>query len=807
MGRESRRGLELAFGGGGFAAGPGADLVLGGIDFLGGLIAEDDAEELGELVAADDELLLGAVAFDLEAGGGFVEVADEVEVEIEELGGVVGEPFPLDALLAGHVGAGDAALLEGALPVVDAALAAEHFVRVGGDVADGEDAFFVGLEVLVDRGAVGVGEGGILDEAEIRLGAHGDDGEAGGETLAAFGLDVFEDGAAFEAVELFAHEHLDAVLGVVLGEPGAGLLIEEAAKEAKAAVDDGDLGLRVLGEDGGGFGGDVATADDDDLVLEIDGLAQGLEIAQGAEVEDVADIVAGDLGTAGAAAGGHAGFAELDGLAIGEDGDVALEVDLRDEGIEPEVDVVLVEPIVILHEELVERRGVFAELRLEEQGTLVGEELLGAGHHHCTLLIVLADARANTRASDAGTDDEVIATYHFAGRINRSVSRTARKICGSLSIRQKAASALISLGIRRRMISLTIDQLTKRFGDATALHAISLRIEPGEIFFLLGPSGCGKTTLLRSIAGFYIPEGGRILFGDDDVTRVPPHQRNTGMMFQSYALWPHMTVAQNVAFGLEERRVARPEIDQRVTQALESVKMGPYAARKINQLSGGQQQRVALARALVIRPRCLLLDEPLSNLDTKLRIEMRTEIRRVCKEFGLTAIYVTHDQKEALSIADRMAIMEGGHIRQAGRPAEVYRAPHSKFVADFMGETNFIEGVIAEVRPGRVIVSTALCQLEGIVGGDAWVPKPGDKATLSIRPESWKLGVEKGAVNVVSGHIRDRVYLGEMAQYQFATSGGNLLKMYELNPRFVELSPERELYAAADPEDVVALPG
>lgn len=356
------------------------------------------------------------------------------------------------------------------------------------------------------------------------------------------------------------------------------------------------------------------------------------------------------------------------------------------------------------------------------------------------------------------------------------------------------------------MISLTIEKLTKRFGEAVALHAIDLRIEPGEIFFLLGPSGCGKTTLLRSIAGFYMPESGRILFGEDDVTRVPPHERNTGMMFQSYALWPHMTVAKNVAFGLEERRVPAGEIKQRVAQALDSVKMGPYAERKINQLSGGQQQRVALARALVIRPRCLLLDEPLSNLDTKLRIEMRTEIRRVCKESGLTAIYVTHDQKEALSIADRLAIMEGGHIRQIGKPGEVYRAPNTKFVADFMGETNFLEGRVASVNGARVMVETPLRTFEAVSGGDGWQPKAGDATTLSIRPESWKLGVDAAAVNAVSGKLSERVYLGEMAQYRFV-NGAHSLKIFELNPRFVELSPDRELSAAVEPEDVVALPG
>src|SRR5476649_900365 len=257
------------------------------------------------------------------------------------------------------------------------------------------------------------------------------------------------------------------------------------------------------------------------------------------------------------------------------------------------------------------------------------------------------------------------------------------------------------------MISIRIQQLTKRFGAVTALHHLDLTIEPGELFFLLGPSGCGKTTLLRSMAGFYIPEEGKIFFGDQDVTRLAPHKRNTGMMFQSYALWPHMTVAENVAFGLEERKVARPEITRRVGEALESVRMGQYADRRPNQLSGGQQQRVALARALVIRPQCLLLDEPLSNLDAKLRLEMRAEIRRVCKEFKLTTVYVTHDQKEALSISDRMAILEGGHILQVGTPREVYGRPKRKTVAHFIGETDFI--------PGRVLGAAGRRR-----GGDAF---------------------------------------------------------------------------------------
>ena len=353
------------------------------------------------------------------------------------------------------------------------------------------------------------------------------------------------------------------------------------------------------------------------------------------------------------------------------------------------------------------------------------------------------------------------------------------------------------------VISIRIENLTKRFGDSIALHSLNLTIGAGEIFFLLGPSGCGKTTLLRSIAGFYPPEAGRIFFGEDDVTGLPPHERNTGMMFQSYALWPHMTVAQNVAFGLEERRVERTEIERRVAGALSSVKMIPYAGRKINQLSGGQQQRVALARAMVIRPRCLLLDEPLSNLDTKLRIEMRGEIRRICKEAGLTAIYVTHDQKEALSVGDKIAVMEAGHIRQSGPPAEVYRQPASRFVADFMGETNFIEGTVAGTGADTVTVQTALGNFAATAHG--WKPQVAQKVVLSVRPEALRLDTKAAAINSIPGSIRERVYLGEMAQYRFA-AGDRMLKVFELNPKFAFGNDHRDLFASADPADVVVLP-
>ncbi|AKC82385.1 spermidine/putrescine ABC transporter ATP-binding protein [Verrucomicrobia bacterium IMCC26134] len=356
------------------------------------------------------------------------------------------------------------------------------------------------------------------------------------------------------------------------------------------------------------------------------------------------------------------------------------------------------------------------------------------------------------------------------------------------------------------MITIGISKLTKRFGQTTALHGLDLTIEAGELFFLLGPSGCGKTTLLRSIAGFYIPEQGKISFDADDVTRLEPHKRNTGMMFQSYALWPHLTVSENVAFGLVERKVDRGEIDRRVNEALESVRMGKYAARKPNELSGGQQQRVALARALVIRPRCLLLDEPLSNLDAKLRLEMRAEIRRVCKEFKLTTVYVTHDQKEALSIADRMAILDAGHILQVGSPREIYCRPNSRTVAHFIGETDFIEGKIVTIADGSVVVESLIGRFNGVMGDAAARPAVGSSVTLSIRPECWRLSNDKMDNNCVRGRIGESIYLGEVAQYGFVTSGP-VLKIFELNPRHVNTSGGmgEELFACVERQDVVVL--
>jgi iron(III) transport system ATP-binding protein len=361
------------------------------------------------------------------------------------------------------------------------------------------------------------------------------------------------------------------------------------------------------------------------------------------------------------------------------------------------------------------------------------------------------------------------------------------------------------------MIAITIRDLSKRFGSNLVLDHVNLRVEPGELFFLLGPSGCGKTTLLRHVAGFYFPDAGQILFDDLDVSRVPPHRRECGMVFQSYALWPHLNVAKNVAFGLEERRLPKAEISKRVDEALAAVGMGKMAERRIHELSGGQQQRVALARALVIRPRCLLLDEPLSNLDTKLRLQMRVEIRRVCKEFGLTAIYVTHDQNEALSTADRLAIFDRGHLAQAGTPREVYRRPRSRAVADFIGESDYLEGRLLGPgsEPDQYRAETRLGEFAGIKSDPGWDPHEGEPVILSIRPESWTLPGDSApaTANTVRGRIGRSVYLGEVAEYDFLPAAGGVepFKIVELNPRYIEVARDEEIAVSVRPEDVVLL--
>jgi iron(III) transport system ATP-binding protein len=352
-------------------------------------------------------------------------------------------------------------------------------------------------------------------------------------------------------------------------------------------------------------------------------------------------------------------------------------------------------------------------------------------------------------------------------------------------------------------VPITIEKLTKRFGANTVLKGIDVRIEAGELFFLLGPSGCGKTTLLRAVAGLNEPDEGRILAGERDVTHLPPHQRDMGMVFQSYALWPHMTLRENVAFGLEMRGIKKSAAGPRVLRALEMVKLADRADSKPNELSGGQQQRVALARALVIEPQCLLLDEPLSNLDAKLRLEMRTEIRRICKEAGLTAIYVTHDQKEALSIADRLAILDQGRLLQVGAPQEIYRRPLSRFVAQFIGETTFVEGRVRGVRNGLAEVETNA----GVWTAAAENAETGQSIWLSVRPEAIQLHTDRNnGPNVFKARMHGTIYLGEVAQHAVELGGGLSLKALETRPRLVardDASAETRVFI--DPADVQVL--
>src|SRR5215216_1081631 len=304
------------------------------------------------------------------------------------------------------------------------------------------------------------------------------------------------------------------------------------------------------------------------------------------------------------------------------------------------------------------------------------------------------------------------------------------------------------------MADLSLNGLSKHYGDFYAVREVSLTIADGEFLVLLGPSGCGKTTTLRMVAGFIEPSAGHVRLAGQDVTLLPPWKRNAGMVFQSYALFPHMTVAQNVAFGLEMRKLARADIERRVEEVLALVRLGGYGGRLPRQLSGGQQQRVALARALAIRPDVLLLDEPLSNLDAKLRQEVRVEIRELQRQLGLTTVMVTHDQEEALTMADRLVVMNEGSVRQVGSQRDLYERPADRFVAGFVGRTTFLAGTVE--APGRFRSDGGLAL--ACAGGN-----PG-RAALSLRPERVEIGLQprSGLDNCLSGTVEFVSYLGAL---------------------------------------------
>lgn len=353
------------------------------------------------------------------------------------------------------------------------------------------------------------------------------------------------------------------------------------------------------------------------------------------------------------------------------------------------------------------------------------------------------------------------------------------------------------------MSDITLSQVTKRYGSVVTVDRLDLQIQQGEFLAFLGPSGCGKTTTLRMISGLTIPDGGTIRFGAKDVTELPPYMRNAGLVFQGYALFPHMSVAANVAFGLEMRKVAKRDIDKRVHEALSLVRMDHLAERMPKQLSGGQQQRVALARAIVYEPEALLLDEPLSALDAKLRHEVRTELRALQQDLGLTTVFVTHDQDEAISVADRIAVMSDGKIEQIGSPIEIYERPANLFVAEFIGASNFLSGALD---------GTDRFKLDsGQVIGFGHVGEDSRRTTVSIRPEQICLHADANARDA-EGHgmparVESIIYRGNMTEI-IVGAGGQRLTVHCQNGQINgggKVSPGDAVYAAWAPDAAVLL--
>ncbi|HYH02406.1 MAG TPA: ABC transporter ATP-binding protein [Bacillota bacterium] len=357
------------------------------------------------------------------------------------------------------------------------------------------------------------------------------------------------------------------------------------------------------------------------------------------------------------------------------------------------------------------------------------------------------------------------------------------------------------------MINLSVKNLVKEFaGGSRAVDQINFTVPEGSLFTLLGPSGCGKTTTLRMIAGLESPTSGQILFGDEDYTTFPPHRREIGMVFQSYALFPHMSVYENVAYGLKIRNVNKTEMRQRVEKVLELVGLAHTIDRKPSQLSGGQQQRIALARALVYEPKILLLDEPLSNLDAKLRVYMREEIRKVQKKAGITTVYVTHDQEEALSISDYIAVMHGGRISQLGKSYDIYEKPSSVLVADFIGKANFLD---VEIRGNEA--DTFQVALEGSdirvasAQGEADSFSQGKQAILFFRPEKVSLATQPVEGKSIQCNITHILYLGETVRYTVKLASGKEVNV-SLNRRIESLTEGSTGYLVLNATDGILFP-
>jgi putative spermidine/putrescine transport system ATP-binding protein len=346
-----------------------------------------------------------------------------------------------------------------------------------------------------------------------------------------------------------------------------------------------------------------------------------------------------------------------------------------------------------------------------------------------------------------------------------------------------------------RVADLRLVGLSKNYGDVAAVRDVSLDITPGEFVALLGPSGCGKTTTLRMVAGFVQPSTGQILLGDVDVTRLPPERRDMGMVFQSYALFPHMTVQANIEFGLKCHRLVRAERTQRIDEVLDLVGLAAMADRYPRQLSGGQQQRVALARVMALRPRLLLFDEPLSNLDAKLRLQMRDEIRRLQRQSGVTALFVTHDQEEAMTMADRIVVMSKGHVEQVGTPADVYDRPRTRFVADFIGAANFFEGTVEGAGSGRGF----RCR-SGLV-----LPLPAEApaaSILAVRPERIAF-VSPDRDRSIVGTVSRVRQIASVMEYLVTLHSGDVVTVQvqrrQAAPQFVEGEAAAITLSTADP--------